>query len=61
MQLLHKKIDRELFRMILTIAIPVAMQNFLVFLTQMLDTVMLGELGDIPLTASSLGTQIFNV
>lgn len=47
--------------MILTIAIPVAMQNFLVFLTQMLDTVMLGELGDIPLTASSLGTQIFNV
>ena len=27
----------------------------------MLDTVMLGVLGDIPLTASSLGTQIFNV
>ena len=53
--------DKELFRMIVTIAIPVALQNLLVFLTQILDTIMLGELGDVPLTASSLGTQIFNV
>ncbi len=47
--------------MVVTIAIPVALQNLITFLTQMLDTLMLGELGDVPLTASSLGTQIFNV
>lgn len=56
-----KKRDTQLYKMIVTIALPIAMQNLLVFLTQMLDTIMLGELGDIPLTASSLANQVFNV
>lgn len=53
--------DKQLYKMILTIAIPIALQNLLVFLTQMLDTIMLGELGDVPLTASSLANQVFFV
>jgi Na+-driven multidrug efflux pump len=53
--------DPQLYKMIVTIAIPIACQNMLVFLTQMLDTIMLGELGDVPLTASSLANQVFNV
>lgn len=56
-----KKRDTQLYKMIITIAVPIALQNLLVFLTQMLDTIMLGELGDIPLTASSLANQVFNV
>lgn len=56
-----KKRDTQLYKMIVTIALPIAMQNLLVFLTQMLDTIMLGELGDVPLTASSLANQVFNV
>ncbi len=51
--------DKALFKMILTIAIPIALQNLISTLTQMLDTIMLGELGDIPLTASSLANQPF--
>lgn len=53
--------DKQLYKMIVSIAIPIALQNLLVFLTQMLDTIMLGELGDIPLTASSLANQVFFV
>ncbi len=51
--------DPQLFKMILTIALPIAVQNLISTLTQMLDTIMLGELGDIPLTASSLANQPF--
>ncbi len=53
--------DKQLYKMIFSIAIPIALQNLLVFLTQMLDTIMLGELGDVPLTASSLANQVFFV
>ena len=53
------KKDPALLKIILTIAIPIALQNLLTSLTQMLDTIMLGELGDIELTASSLANQVF--
>lgn len=55
------KEDPILFKMILTIAVPIALQNLLSSLTQMMDTIMLGELGDIQLTASSLANQVFFV
>lgn len=55
------KQDPALFKMILTIAIPLALQNLLVSLTQMMDSIMLGELGDLQLTASSLANQLFFV
>ncbi len=54
----YKK-DPILWKMIITIALPIAFQNLLTSLTQMMDTIMLGELGDIPLTASSLANQPF--
>ncbi len=54
-----KRKDKQLYSMLLTIALPIALQNLLTFLTQMLDTIMLGELGDVPLTASSLANQVF--
>ncbi|MFI3213289.1 MAG: MATE family efflux transporter [Eubacteriales bacterium] len=53
------KKDVELWKMMITIALPIAFQNLLSSLTQMMDTIMLGELGDIPLTASSLANQVF--
>lgn len=53
------KKDIELWKMMITIALPIAFQNLLSTLTQMMDTIMLGELGDIPLTASSLANQVF--
>lgn len=54
-------VDKRLYKMIISIALPIALQNLLVFLTQMLDTIMLGELGDVQLTASSLANQVFFV
>lgn len=55
------KSDKQLFGLLLTIALPLALQNLLSTLTQMADTIMLGELGDVQLTASSLANQIFFV
>ncbi len=57
----YLKSDKALWKMIITIALPIALQNLLTTLTQMMDTIMLGELGDVPLTASSLANQVFFV
>lgn len=51
--------ERSFYHTLLTIAVPIVLQNIVVFLTQMLDTVMLGELGDVAMTASSLANQPF--
>lgn len=53
------KRDPELWKMMFFIGVPIAFQNLLTSLTQMMDTIMLGDLGDIPLTASSLANQFF--
>lgn len=45
--------------MIVSIALPIALQNLLTTLTQMMDSIMLGELGDVMLSSSSLANQIF--
>ncbi len=55
----YMKRDPELWKMLICIGMPIAVQNLLTSLTQMMDTIMLGELGDIPLTASSLANQFF--
>ena len=49
--------DRAFYRSLLAIAIPVALQNLISFGVSMLDSIMLGALGDIPLSASSLANQ----
>lgn len=51
--------ERGFYRTLLTIAVPIVLQNIVIFLTQMLDTVMLGELGDVAMTSSSLANQPF--
>ena len=51
--------DKGFYKMLVTLALPVTVQNIIVFLTQMLDTVMLGELGDVAMSASSLANQPF--
>ena len=51
--------ERAFYKSMFALAVPVILQNIVVFLTQMLDTVMLGELGDVAMTASSLANQPF--
>lgn len=40
-------------------ALPLALQNVLVFAANMLSTVLLGRMGDIPLSASAQANQLF--
>lgn len=53
---MNKKI---IYRSMLAIAIPIAFQNLITVGVQMADTVMLGSLGEIELSASSLANQLF--
>lgn len=41
------------------IAMPLVAQNVISYFVNMLDTLMLGQLGEIPLSAASLGNQVF--
>ena len=51
--------NKSFYKLLFLLALPVTMQNIVVFLTQMLDTVMLGELGDVAMSAASLANQPF--
>ena len=55
----NKTRTASLFSTTLTIAIPLALQNLIAFSVNMADTVMLGQLGDIPLSASAQANQVF--
>lgn len=55
------KKDKELWKLLFVIALPIALQNLITSLTQMMDTIMVGKLGDTFLTASSLANQVFFV
>ena len=51
--------DKEFYKKVLTIAIPISLQSLITFAINMMDTVMVGKLGEIPLSAASLSGQIF--
>ncbi|RPF48199.1 putative MATE family efflux protein [Hydrogenoanaerobacterium saccharovorans] len=52
-------IDKKFYTAIYTIAMPIALQNIISFSVNLMDTVMLGKLGEIALSASSLANQMF--
>lgn len=51
----------DLLRQLMALAIPVAFQSMLGFAVNLLDTVMLGSLGEVQISASSLSNQLFFV
>lgn len=50
---------KRLLPVTFSIAIPIALQSLVGFAVNMMDTVMLGQLGDVMLSASSLANQVF--
>lgn len=50
--------DRSFYQKMFAIAIPMAMQNLINVAVGLLDTVMLGQLGEVAMSASSLGGQL---
>ena len=52
--------DKNFYRKILSIMLPVALQQAINIGVNMMDTVMLGSFGEIQLSASSLANQYYN-
>lgn len=50
--------DKKFYRQLLAIAVPIALQNLISFGVSMADTVMLGMLGDVYLSAAALANQL---
>jgi len=51
--------DKGFIKTLLTLVIPMVAQNLITLATQMMDSIMLGQLGEIELSASSLANQPF--
>ncbi len=53
--------EKSFYKTLAAIALPIALQNVIAFGVQMMDTVMVGTLGDTALSAASLANQPFFV
>lgn len=51
--------DRSFYKTMLAIALPIGIQNLITFTVSMADTLMLGSLGEVQLSASSIGNNLF--
>ena len=51
--------DRQFLKMLVTLMLPMVAQNLITLAAQMMDSLMLGRLGQIELSASSLANQPF--
>lgn len=56
---MHFAKDKSFYKTLFFIAVPIALQNLITFGINMMDTVMLGQLGDTVISASSLAGQPF--
>ena len=55
----HFYFNKNFLRTVLAITLPIALQNVISLGVNVMDTVMLGQLGDLALTAANLGGQPF--
>ena len=53
--------DRSFYRRVLQIAVPIALQSLITIGVNMMDTIMLGSMGETQLSASSLANQFVHV
>lgn len=51
--------DRKFYKLLLTISLPIGIQNLIIFGISMMDTLMLGSLGEVPLSAASIANNLF--
>lgn len=57
----HFIFERSFLLNVLAIAIPIAMQNMINFGVSVMDSVMLGSLGDVAISAANVGNQPFSI
>ncbi len=53
--------DKRFYRLLFSIALPIAVQNLITFMVSMADTLMVGALGEIQLSAVSIANNLFFV
>lgn len=53
--------DREFYKKVAAIAIPISLQSLITIGVNMMDTIMLGKLGETALSASSLANQFISI
>lgn len=51
--------DKSFYKLLWSIAFPIAIQNLITFGVSMMDSVMLGALGDVELSAATIANQLF--
>lgn len=51
--------DSSFYKSIFSISLPIATQNLITFAISMVDAIMLGRLGEISLSTSAIGNNIF--
>lgn len=52
-------LEKKFYKTILAIGVPIAMQSFISFMVNLLDTLMLGQLGENSLSGATLAGQMF--
>ncbi|HAT4255062.1 TPA: MATE family efflux transporter [Clostridium perfringens] len=53
--------DKRFYRLLFSIALPIAVQNLITFMVSMVDTLMVGVLGEIQLSVVSIANNLFFV
>lgn len=53
--------DKEFYKRVLTLALPIAMQSLITIGVNMLDTIMVGRVGETELSATSLANQFISI
>ncbi len=51
--------DQKFYKLLISIALPIAMQNLIIFSVSMADTLMLGQLGEVELSAVAISNHLF--
>ena len=51
--------EKNFYKLLFSIALPIALQNLINFAVGMLDTLMLGRLGEVQLSAAAIGNNLF--
>lgn len=51
--------DRNFYKLLLSISLPIAMQNLITFAVSMIDTMMVGSLGEVQLSAVAIANNLF--
>ena len=53
--------DKSFYLKVLTLALPIAMQSAIAIGVNMLDTIMVGKVGEVELSAASLANQFISI